>query len=132
MERKPNILTAFLKYNSVAIVATGIDFGIFMLLNEIFGLWYVLSTILSAIAGGIIAFILNRNWVFKSKHKQLNQQIIKYILVWGGSILLNTVGLYLLIENSNINEIISKIIVTVFIGVTYNFLMSRLYTFTKC
>ncbi len=129
MNTKPKILTSFFRYNTVAIVATGIDFSTFVLLNDVFRLWYVLSTFFSAIVGGITAFILNRNWVFNSKDKKLNNQIVKYILVWGGSIFLNTYGLYLLVENLNISEILSKVLVTVFVGITYNFLMSRFFIF---
>ncbi len=129
MNKKPNILTSFLRYNTVATIATGIDFGVFILLNDLLDFWYVLSTFLSATTGGITAFILNRSWVFNSNDRQLNTQILKYLLVWGGSIFLNTFGLYLLVESSNISKIVSKVIVTIFIGITYNFLMSRFFIF---
>ncbi len=129
MNNKPNILNLFFKYNTVAIVATGVDFIAFILLNDLLNIWYVISTFLSAIMGGITAFILNRNWVFNGKNKHVQTQIIKYILVWGGSIVLNTYGLYILVENSNLSEIISKILVTVIIGISYNFLMARFFIF---
>jgi len=129
MNKKSDILTSFFRYNTVAVIATGVDFSTFILLKDILNLWYVLSSFLSAIAGGITAFILNRNWVFNSKDKKINTQIIKYILAWSGSIFLNTYGLYLLVENSNINEFFSKVIVTVFVGITYNFFMSRFFIF---
>ena len=129
MNNKPNILTSFFRYNTVAIVATSVDFTTFILLNDFLNIWYVISTFLSAITGGITAFILNRNWVFNSKNKQVHTQILKYIIVWGGSIFLNTYGLYILVENSNLSEIISKIVITVIIGISYNFLMSRFFIF---
>ena len=128
MDKKPNIFTTFFRYNIVAITATLVDFMIFIILNDIFNLWYVLSTFLSAIVGGTAAFVLNRKWTFLSKNN-IPIQIIKYITVWGGSIILNTYGLYLLVENSTLCETSSKLIVSVIIGLTYNFLLSKYYIF---
>lgn len=129
MGKHPNILTSFFRYNMVAILATTVDFLAFILLNNIFNLWYVASTFISAIIGGTLAFILNRNWVFLSKNGKPSFQVVKYIVVWGGSILLNTYGLYLIVENTNISEMLSKVLVSVFIGVSYNFLMSKFIIF---
>ncbi len=129
MSKKPNIFTSFIRYNTIAIIATAVDFGIFMLFNDVLNFWYVSSSFLGALIGGITAFILNRNWVFYAKDKKIKIQAIKYILVWGGSITLNTYGLYLLVENTDLSEVISKMIVAVFVGVVYNFFMSRFFVF---
>ncbi len=129
MNKKTNLFTSFFKYNTVALIATGVDFSVFILFNDLLNLWYVFSTFISAVTGGATAFILNRNWVFQSKEKKVKTQIYRYILVWGGSIFLNTVGLYLLVENSTISELISKVIVTVLVGITYNYTMSQFYIF---
>ena len=129
MKTKPNIIKLFLRYNVVAIIATGVDFCVFVLLNNVLNFWYVGATFTSAVIGGVTAFTLNRNWVFNSIDKKIKFQIAKYILVWGGSIFLNTYGLYLFVENTNISVIISKIIITVFVGISYNFLMSKFFIF---
>jgi len=129
MKTKPNIIKLFLRYNVVAIIATVVDFCVFVLLNNVLNFWYVGATFTSAVIGGVTAFTLNRNWVFNSIDKKIKFQIAKYILVWGGSIFLNTYGLYLFVENTNISVIISKIIITVFVGISYNFLMSKFFIF---
>ncbi len=129
MSDKPNLFKSFFRYNTVAIIATAVDFGMFILFNDVFNLWYVLSSFLSAIIGGVTAFILNRNWAFYAMDKKLKIQAVKYVFVWGGSIVLNTYGLYLLVENSDINEVNSKMIVAVLVGVFYNFLMSKFFVF---
>lgn len=129
MNAKPNILTSFFRYNIVAVLATGVDFLVFILLFEIFDIWYVASTFISAICGGIAAFVLNRIWTFMGKNGKLGNQAIKYLIVWGSSILLNTLGLYLIVENSNLGSIISKIIVSVIVGICFNFLMNKYFVF---
>lgn len=129
MRKKPNIFTSFIRYNTIAIIATAVDFGSFMLFNDVLNFWYVLSSFLGSLIGGITAFLLNRNWAFIAIDKKIKTQAIKYLMVWGGSITLNTYGLYLLVENSDLTEVISKMIVAVFVGVVYNFLMARFFVF---
>ena len=129
MESKPGTLTSFFRYNIVAVLATGVDFLLFILLFQLFDIWYVASTFISAICGGVTAFILNRNWAFMDKDGKISNQAIKYLMVWGGSILLNTFGLYLIVENSDIGGVVSKIIVSVIIGIGYNFLLNKYFVF---
>ncbi len=129
MNENQGILKSFLKYNIAAISATVVDFFTFIMLKDIFHLWYIFSTLISALLGGITAFTLNRNWVFHGKNGKLSSQIVKYLTVWGGSIFLNTYGLYLFVEYIEPDETISKIIVAAFIGFTYNFLLSKFLIF---
>ncbi|MCF6242117.1 MAG: GtrA family protein [Bacteroidales bacterium] len=120
---------AFLRYNIVAIIATTTDFTFFVLLTSLLHVWYVAATFTSAVCGGIISFILNRNWAFMSKDGKLGKQAIKYIIVWNASIFLNTAGLILMVEIASVNEIISKIIVAISVGAGFNFLMYRYFIF---
>ena len=129
MDTKPNVIASFLRYNVVAVSATLIDFLVFVFLFEALHIWYVEATFIGAISGGILAYFLNRNWVFVSKEGRLSKQAIKFLLVWGSSILLNTLGLYLIVENTQINEVISKIIVAVVVGLGFNFLMNKFFVF---
>ncbi len=125
----PNTIRAFLRYNVVAIIATATDFSVFILLSNFLHIWYVTATFTSAVCGGIISFILNRNWTFMSKEGKLSKQALKYILVWNGSIVLNTAGLYFIVETTQINEIIAKILVAVVVGIGFNFLMYKYFIF---
>jgi len=131
MTGKPKILTSFFRYNVIALVATATDFLVFILLVKWVGLWYVSSTFISAVTGGTVAFILNRNWVFMEKDDKLTDQAVRYLLVWGGSILLNTSGLYLLVENTHLHEIVAKVIVVLVVGIGFNFLMNKFFVFRK-
>ena len=129
MQEKPKTIISFFRYYVVAVLATIIDFSAFILLSEIIDFWYVSSAFISAFFGGVAAFLLNRNWTFMGKDGKLSIQAIKYLIVWGGSILLNTIGIYLIVENTSIEEIVSKIIISITIGVCYNFLMNKYFVF---
>ncbi len=129
MIKKQKTINAFLRYNVVAIIATATDFSIFILLSNFTQIWYVTATFASAVCGGIVSFILNRNWAFMSKDGKLSNQALKYILIWNGSIVLNTAGLYLIVETSHIDEVIAKVLVAIVVGVGFNFLMYKYFIF---
>jgi len=130
MNKKKN-LKQFFRYNVVALLATTLDFSLFIILSDIFQIWYVLSTFISAFIGGVVAFFLERNWTFVSKEGKISHQAIKYLLVWTMSIVLNTIGLYLIVEYFNIDTVISKLIVSATVGIGFNFLMHNLFVFKQ-
>ncbi len=80
----------YLKSQFTALIATASDFSITIFLKEIIGIWYVHAVALGAAAGALIAFLLNRNWVFNAKNKSLRVQVFRYGLVAGGSWVFNT------------------------------------------
>lgn len=129
MEKTPSPFTSFYRYNLVALVATSVDFVVLIFLTEVMQFWYVLSAFLGAFSGGITGFILGRNWAFMRNDGKLSSQALKYVLVWGMSILLNTLGLYLVVEYIGLQYILSKIIVAIVIGIGFNFFMHRNFTF---
>jgi putative flippase GtrA len=113
----------------VAIVATSVDFAVFILFTEALEIWYLLSAVIGAVSGGITAFVMERNWTFMKTDGKVSVQSIKYILVWSVSIFLNTAGLYLLVEFFNCRYIISKIIVAIIVGIGFNFLTHKYFVF---
>ncbi len=129
MNLKSNALIPFYRYNVVAVIATAVDFLVLVVLTEFLGLWYFFSAIIGAITGGITSFLLERNWAFMKKNKKLSTQAMKYIVVWITSIILNTIGLYILVEYSDIQYIFAKIIVSILIGIGFNFFTHKYYIF---
>ncbi len=129
MYSKTKIIKTFFKFNIIAALATSVDFSLFTILYKVFDVWYLASTFISTIMGGVVAFIMNRNWVFQKKDGKLSILAIKYLMVWVGSIFLNTLGLYLLVENTNLNKLISKILISIAVGIFYNFIMSNYFVF---
>jgi len=131
LQKKAKHLKRFLRYNVVALLATTLDFSLFIIFTDIFQIWYVTSTFISAIIGGVVAFFLERNWTFVSKDDKLSHQAILYLIVWGISILLNTLGLYLIVEYINIDQVISKVVISVAVGIGFNFLMHNFLVFKQ-
>jgi putative flippase GtrA len=126
----PSSFTSFIRYNLSAGLATLIDFVILITLTEVFNLWYIFSAVAGAVSGGLLAFVVERNWVFNKKHgNNVHKQALKYAGIWITSIVLNTSGLFALVEYFNMNYIIAKVIVAVLIGVGFNFISHKYYIF---
>ena len=93
-------------------------------------MFYVISTFVGASTGATVAFFLGRNWTFFNKEGKMTHQSVKFLMVVGGSILLNTFGVYFFTEVLNVPHYgISKIIVAIVVGLFYNFTMQRYFVF---
>ena len=99
------------------------------ILTEMIGIWYVVSNAIGASCGAITNFFLGRNWVFSPKENKITHQAVRYFLVATGSMILNTLGVYLLTEFTSLNYIYSKVMVAVFIAFTFNFLLQKFFVF---
>jgi len=120
----------FLKFQISSFIATIVDFGITIFLKEGCGLWYLFSTSAGSILGGVTNFVLGRTWVFKAGGLPPVSQALRYILVWGGSILLNIGGVYLLTSIANFNYLLSKVITSFFIGIFFNYFLQKKFVFS--
>ncbi|MFT7032053.1 MAG: putative flippase GtrA [Cyclobacteriaceae bacterium] len=128
-KEKPSGFVSFLRYNVAAVIATTADFSILLFLKEILEVNYVLATCLAATIGAVIAFILGRYWAFLSTDTKKFTQIIKYLIVAIGSVALNTVGVYLITNYLSQDYKVSKIIIAFLVAVSYNYPLSKYYTF---
>jgi len=123
-------MLTLLRLQFTSIIATFTDFLITVVFTEIIGLYYVLSTMSGAVSGGIVNFLLNRKYVFKiSGSDKLANQILRYILIWLGSIGLNTVGVFLVTEYLNVTYIFSKILVSFIVGISFNQFLQKQFVF---
>ncbi len=119
------------------------DFVITILLAKLFNVYYVYATFLGSVCGGIINCLINYNWTFKATDLKMRHVIIKYFVVWVGSIALNTWGTYLMTEalvqvpwlvkflHHYVDDlfIVSKAIVSLLIGYLWNYNLHRIFVY---
>ena len=122
-------MITYLKAQAASIIGSLADFFITILLKEAFHCWYLSANMTGNIVGAIAQFILCRNWAFNAANGKMNGQILKFIFVWIGNIILSAVGVYALTNYLGINYIISKIIVSAFLGLTYNYFLQKNFVF---
>ncbi|RDC55847.1 GtrA family protein [Pedobacter chinensis] len=122
-------MITFFKAQASSLAASATDFFITALTVSVFGWWYLTGSIIGTVSGGIINFYINRNWVFNAGLKKVYPQMIRYVLVWVGNLLLVTIFVYLLTHFFNYNYLLSKIAVSIVMGLSYNYYMQKQFIF---
>jgi putative flippase GtrA len=126
---RPTFVTSFTRAQIAAGIGTAADFGLLFLLTEIFGVWYVASTAIGALAGAVTNFFLNRHWSFNAAHRKAHHQAIRYSIVSGISLLLNAGGVWALTESTHLHYGYSVFLVSITVGVFFNFPLHRYFVY---
>lgn len=138
------LVKEFGKAQVSSLIATSFDFGVtaivFRLLDHV-----VASTASGAIAGGIVNCVINYVWTFKGSQRSKTSVALRYVVVWTGSVLLNTFGTEFgvkavtrigsLLGNDcvqNLTLVLTvKAVVAVLVAVLWNFTMQKLFVYRK-
>ncbi|RFM27620.1 GtrA family protein [Deminuibacter soli] len=120
----------FLKAQVASLTGSLVDFLTFLLAKNVVGVHYLHASIYGNVMGAITNFCMGRIWVFEARQKQAAPvQMIKYLLVWCGNVALNSGGLYLAVHYLKLEETIAKVIVSVIVGFSYNYLLQKKFVF---
>jgi putative flippase GtrA len=122
-------IITFAKAQIASLAASIVDYWCTVIGVELVGLWYVWASALGTIIGGITNFSLGRNWVFRQKERARHRQMIKYLVVWMGYLLLTTCGVFLLTHYTHLNYIFSKVSVSLVMAVSYNYPLQKKFVF---
>ena len=120
---------SFLKVQAASVAGSMADYLLTIILVSGFHWGYVLASVSGNILGAATLFVLCRKWIFRPDKGRLRVQILRFILVFAGNIILAAIGIYLLTHFLHIHYIISKTIVSVLLGVSYNYLMQKRFVF---
>jgi len=112
-------------------VATVIDFSLTILLKELSGLWYLLSSSIGSVTGGVVNFLINRYWTFQATREPPIKQGFRYLIIWTGNILLNIGGVWFLTSICLFDYKLSKVFTSLIIGIFYNFFLQKNYVFKR-
>lgn len=121
-----------IRFGCVGCLNTIFDFGIFVLLNSLFGFNYIISQIVSYSSGTLNSYIFNKFWTFndtKTK-KKTTKEIIQFIVVNSASLGVSLIGLSILMKDSSMNSMYAKIISMV-LAQLVNFLGYRFWVFGR-
>ncbi|MBR9976601.1 MAG: GtrA family protein [Bacteroidetes bacterium] len=122
-------MRAFLKFQTSSVLSTLLDYSITIFLTEVLSVLYTLSSACGLLSGGIINFLLNKNWVFEYRGKQEFRLLRLYVAVWATNLFMNTIGLYMLTEMVRMDYRISKILTSVVVGVLLSYFAQRRIVF---
>lgn len=119
----------FAKAQLASFLASLVDYSVTVFLVELIGFWYLPGSSTGTIVGGLTNFALGRNWVFRGGEKERHSQLLRYFLVWSGYLLLTTYGVYMLTHFGKFNYMISKLSVSLFLAVAYNYPLQKKFVF---
>lgn len=119
----------FIKTQAALILGSLADFGVTFLIVDVFSCWYIAGNAAGNITGAIAQFILSSKWVFSKSTQRVPVQVLKFILMWAGNIVLFGVGVYLLTHYVQLHYLLSKLMVSILLGVGYTYFVSKKFVF---
>ena len=130
----------FVRAQLSAQVATFVDFALSIILHQLVGVYYVHATFYGSVTGGLVNCAINYKWTFHTADCHPLSVLVKYVMVWLGSISLNIWGTYLLTEtltgrvglfslSESLAFIIAKVVVAVTVAVLWNYNLHRSFVF---
>jgi putative flippase GtrA len=122
-------MRTFLKVQAASILGSVADYLTTIILVEIFNSWYLIANFIGNVFGGTAQFLLCRNWAFGGGNRNIQIQIMKFMFVFAGNLLLSAAGIYIFTHYVRINYLISKTITSVLLGVSYNYFMQKKFVF---
>ena len=112
-------------------MASVVDYWVTIATVEFLDFHYVAGSGLGTLIGGITNFSIGRHWVFQSSEEEARAQLFRYILVWVGYLMITTSGVYLLTHHTRISYIISKLVVSLFMAIMYNYPLQKRFVFRR-
>ena len=108
-----------------------LDFLITYLLTDLLNCWYVIGNVAGNLTGCVVQYALSRNWVFAKNKQPVPAQAKKFIIMWAGNIALSALFVYLVTHYLKQHYLLSKLIVSVVLGMTYTYIISKKFVFTS-
>ncbi len=114
-----------------SLTATVVDFSCLVFLVEVAHIWYVVATVIAGFLAAFVNFMLGRYWSFTADDEAFHGQAIRYAAVCAASLVLNSLGVYLLTEYLKMHYAMSKVVTAILVGVLFNFPLHRRFVFSR-
>lgn len=122
-------------------VASWIDLGVFTLLCAM-GVGNLAATPIGNVCGGVVNCAINYKFTFRAEGVSVPAVVVKYAMVWLGSMLLNTFGTYglaILLGKWDIlheigftslgNDVAARLIVSLLVSWFWNFVLQKNFVY---
>ncbi len=121
----------FPKAQLASLCATAVDFGVTAWAGGLLQGEYVAAAALGTVGGGVVHFCLGRNWVFGARDGKVAGQAVRYAATWAGNLGLNALGVYALTHGLAIHYLVSKMVISLLLAGSYNYLLHSHFVFRK-
>lgn len=124
-------IRTFSKAQLSAFIGGLVDYAVMILCTELLGVYYPISILISGLIGAVVNFSINRYWTYQAHHLGLGKQLIKFIAVVLGSILLKSLGTYVITNWLLIDYKISRVLVDIVVSLAFNYTLQTYWVFKK-
>lgn len=122
-----------IRYIFIGICTTAVNYIMFALLYNLFGINLNLSNFFSITCSIIFAFFANKSIVFKSNGYNLSKTIKEFVGFISGrafTMVIEIAGIWLMVENFKLNEYLAKTFFQIIILIL-NYIISKFFVFKK-
>ena len=124
-----NVTGRFVRYSSVALLAAGADWLVFVLLTWAMGFWPLSSLMIARVVGGLTSFLSNRYWTWSAnRHITVTQQGRRFLAVYAFSYALSVLLFRLLTTIILLSPYLGKIATDTCCFI-FNFVVMNIYVF---
>ena len=118
------------RFGCVGCLNTAFDFGIFSILNSVFGINYIISQIISYSTGTLNSYLFNKFWTFGDAKtgKKTTMEMVQFFVVNSASLGVSLIGLRIFMKDNSMNPFFAKIISMVLAQIV-NFVGYRFWVF---
>lgn len=124
-------IRTFSKAQLSAFIGGLVDYAVMIVCTELFHVYYPISILISGLVGAVVNFSINRYWTYQAQHFGIGKQLVKFIAVVLGSILLKAFGTYIVTNWLSIDYKISRVLVDIVVSLGFNYTLQTYWVFKK-
>lgn len=107
-------------------IAAGVDLALLYMFTDLFGIWYLTSSILAFMLAFLVSFTLQKFWTFRDTERTgIQAQMGLYFFISVCNLICNTLLVYTGVDVLGLNYLIAQIIASLLIACTSFFIYQR-------
>ena len=122
-------------YIIVGVITTIVAWAVFLVLSFVLDsdnpILLTINTVLNWTAGVLVAYPMNRHWVFHSENPNKMKEFLGFVASRVTTLIIEEVVMILCVDVIGINEYLSKYVIASILVIILNYVFSKLFVFKK-
>ena len=121
------LIAQFAKFGVVGVIAFVIDYGLLVLLTEVFGVNYLISATISFIVSVIFNYVASMRYVFTHKEDMSRRrEFIIFVVLSVIGLIINDAMMWAGVDLLGVSYLLVKIVATVVVAI-WNFITRKIF-----